>query len=282
MLYKKIDLYEYFGQPRPKGGMGYLTCMCISPSHEVNFSRRHPAVLVIPGGAYWFVSERESEPLALRYVQRGYSAFILEYSCAPAAAYPVAFREAAMAMLYIRKNAEALNIDPQKVAALGCSAGGHLCGCITTMPQSEALAGLNEDAKYTVRPDAAIFCYPVITMGEKTHEGTRQNISGGNMELAASLSIERHVTSSAPPAFIWHTRNDADVPVANSLKLADAYEAAGVPFELHIYGNGVHGLSIADECVYPASEVPRHSSALPGWVDLSINWLAENGLKLED
>ncbi len=280
MLYKNIDLYEYFGLQRPEGGKGYLQCMCLDVTEEINAERRYPAVLIIPGGAYWFNSEREGEPIAFQYMKSGYSAFILSYSCAPFVSYPVSFREAVMAMVYIRRNAAELHIAPDKVAALGCSAGGHLCGCLTALFESDDIADLLAEG-ITARPDASIFCYPVITMGEKTHEWSRENISGKDVAVAEMLSLEKHIPNNAPPAFIWHTFNDGDVPVANSLMLASAYEAAGVPFELHIYGSGSHGLSIGDD-TYRTDNIPSHSREMPGWVGLSISWLKDNGLAIED
>lgn len=280
MLLKTVDLYEYFGFERPGGGRGYLRCMCLDVTQEVNPDRRYPVMLVLPGGAYAFTSERESEPLAFSYMRSGYSAFILDYSVAPCK-YPVSFREAAMAMVYIRKNAEELHIAPDKIAALGCSAGGHLLGCLTALYESNSIKDIVSD-KFSARPDASVFCYPVITMGDKTHEWSRENLCGNNMALADSLSIEKHISGNAPPAFIWSTFNDESVPVENSLMLASAYKAAGVPFELHVYGSGVHGMSTGNDVTYRVSQIPPHSAQMPAWVDMSISWLRDIGMVLDD
>ena len=123
-----IDLYEHFSLPRPEGAAGTLTCYVQDITAIENKLR--PAMLVLPGGGYCFVSPREGEPIAQAYLARGYHAFVLDYSVFPAR-FPVALREAAMAMAYIRGNAEAFAI--RKVAAVGFSAGGHLCGTLGMM-----------------------------------------------------------------------------------------------------------------------------------------------------
>jgi len=281
MLYETIDLYEHFNQKRPKGAKGYLQCMCLDPIDQVNPDRLYPALLIIPGGAYARVSEREAEPMAFSYMRMGYSCFCLEYSVAPLS-YPTALREAAMAMLYIRENWDYLHIDPSKVSALGCSAGGHLCGCLATLFESSDIADLMKGSKYRVRPDAVIFCYPVITTGEKTHERSAANISARNKKLREQLSLEKCVRPDSPPAFIWHTRTDETVPVANSLLLASAYEAKDLPFELHIYANGIHGMSVGGDTVYRTDAVPYCSADMPGWLDQSVRWLREMGMTITD
>ena len=281
MLYETIDLYEYFDQKRPRNSKGYLRCMCLSQIEQVDPDRLYPAVLIIPGGAYARVSEREAEPMAFGYMRKGYSAFCLDYSVAPNS-YPVALREAVMAMLYIRENWDYLHIDPAKVSALGCSAGGHLCGCLAALFDCDAVSDLLAGSSYTARPDACIFCYPVITTGEKTHEKSAENISGGDKKLREFLSLEKRIRPDSPPAFIWHTRTDEAVPVANSLMLASAYEAAGLPFELHVYASGIHGMSVADDTVYRTDAVPACSADMPGWLDLSVRWLRESGMTITD
>ncbi len=281
MLYEMIDLYEHFGQKRPKDSKGYLRCMCLDPIDQVNPKRRYPALLIIPGGAYARVSEREAEPMAFGYMRMGYSVFCLDYSVAPNA-FPVALREAVMAMLYIRENWDYLHIDPTKVSALGCSAGGHLCCSLATLFDCKEVSDLLEGSRCTARPDACIFCYPVITTGEKTHERSAANISGGDRELREFLSLEKRIRPDTPPAFIWHTRTDEAVPVANSLLLASAYEAADIPFELHIYAKGIHGMSVGYDTVYRTDAVPECSADMPGWLDLSARWLRETGMTITD
>ena len=128
MIADSVDLYEYFGHSRLEGAVGHLQCW-IPENLAALGHRRRPAVLILPGGGYEHVSTREAEPVALRFAARGYAAFALQYSCGPHP-FPVALREAAMAMKYIRANAASFSIRPDRVAAVGFSAGGHLCGTL--------------------------------------------------------------------------------------------------------------------------------------------------------
>lgn len=281
MLYKTVDLYEYFGRVRPAGGAGYLKCMCIQPIEQIGTERRHPAMLIMAGGAYHWVSEREREPVAFGCLRAGWSAFMLDYSCAPHS-YPVALREAVMAMIYIKENAAGLHIHTDSVCAMGFSAGGHLLGCLANLYADGRCADLIEERGISPRPAAAVYCYPVITTGEKAHRESAYNISGGDPALEEYLSIEKRVTADAPPAFIWHTWEDGSVPVKNSLLLASAYEEAGVPFALHIFEKGVHGMSTADSLSYRTDGIPACSTDMPGWLSMALTWLADRGLGIVD
>ncbi len=278
MIYKTVDLYEYFGLKRPAGGSGYLRCMCIQPVGQMDPARRHPAMLIIAGGAYVRVSEREREPVAYGCLRGGWSAFMLDYSCAPHS-YPVALREAVMAMTYIKKNAEELYVDTEMVCAMGFSAGGHVLGCLANLWNDGRCEDIIRSCGICPRPEAAIYCYPVVTTGDRAHRESAYNISGGDAALEEYLSIERHITPQSPPAFIWHTYEDGSVPVSNSLMLASAYEAAGVPFALHIFEKGVHGMSTADSLCYPAGAIPPHSTDVPKWLSMALTWLHDRGLR---
>ena len=238
-----------------------------------------PAVLILPGGGYEHVSQREAEPVALRFLSKGYAAFVLRYSCNPCP-YPVALREAALAMKYIRLQADAYQIHPNMVAAVGFSAGGHLCGTLGTCFDGEEVMDIG--AASELRPDALGLCYPVAVSWGRTHEGSFQNLTRGNRELRERLSLEKLVRADMPPAFIWHTRQDASVPCRNSLLLATAMEEQGVPFALHIYHRGGHGLSVADEVVYPAEAVPEVSEDVHGWMDAMLAFFREQGFCITD
>jgi acetyl esterase/lipase len=215
----------------------------------------------------------------LRFAAVGYAAFVLQYSCAPGR-FPTALREAAMAMDYIRRNAEMFDVDPHMVAALGFSAGGHLCGCLGTMFDSPELADLA--APEQIRPDALGLCYPVAVSWGRTHEGSFVNITGGDAQLRQRLSMDRLVRPDMPPVFLWHTRDDASVPCRNSLILAQAMEEAGVDFALHIYRTGKHGLSTADAMAYPVYDLPQISWDVPGWLEACVRFFEEVGLTVTD
>lgn len=279
MRMKTVELYAHFALTAPENAAGQLACLWTENHREISPDRRSPAVLILPGGGYGFCSGREAEPIALRFLAKGYAAFILTYSCAPHA-FPTALREAAMAMRYIRENAAEFGIDPNMVAATGFSAGGHLCGTLGMMYDCPEVADIGPGA--LLRPDALGLCYPVAVEWGRTHEGTFRNISGGDQALRQRLSLDRLARPDMPPVYLWHTRNDGAVPCRNSLILACALEEQGVDFAMHIYRDGPHGLSLADEMVYPVWKVPEMSADIPGWVEEEIRFFAERGLKIQD
>lgn len=279
MVVKTVNLYNFFDFPAHTGSEGRLTCYYGRTSDRISPCRQKPAVLILPGGGYSHTSPRETEPVALRFLARGYAAFTLEYSCAPHS-FPTPLREAAMAMRYIRENAAAFEVDPGMVAAIGFSAGGHLCGMLGMLYDCPEVADIGSGE--LLRPDALGLNYPVAVSWGRTHDGSFQNISGGDEALAARLSLEKLVRPDMPPVFLWHTRDDEAVPCRNSLILAQALEEAGVDFAMHIYRHGKHGLSTADEMVYPCRSVPDISWDVPGWLDAEIRFFAETGMKIKD
>lgn len=277
MIQKTIDLYDYYAIAKPECADGRLICYVQQPLEPVNPERNYPAVLIFPGGAYRYLSPREGEPIAMRYYAAGFSAFILSYSIAPLS-FPTALREAAMAMRYIRENSCQLHVAPDKIAALGCSAGGHLLGCLSTMYNSPLLP----ESNYSARPDASIYCYPVVTSGEKSNVESIYNISGADPMLGDLLSIEHLVHKNCPRAFIWHTFEDQSVPILNSILLAGAYENANIPFEMHIFQKGGHGMSTCDSSSNSSENLPQCSTLAHEWIDMSIKWLADNDIKICD
>lgn len=276
---RDVDLYQYFAFTPPPGAAAKLTVWYYNTPVQVGKGRKRPGVLILPGGAYRWTSDRESEPVALRFAALGYIPFVLRYSCAPQA-FPTALREAAMAMRYIRENAADFDVSPRMVAAIGFSAGGHLCGTLGTMYDGEEVADIASASM--IRPDALGLCYPVAVSWGRTHEESFENISGGDRELRQRLSLDKLVRGDMPPVFLWHTRQDASVPCRNSLLLACAMEEAGVDFAFHLYHWGKHGLSNADETVYPAGEVPPVSWDVPGWLNTMVRFFEEQGLKIRD
>lgn len=230
-----------------------------------------PTVVICPGGAYQFTSGREGEPVALRFNALGYNVFVLDYSVAPER-YPAALLELAASVAYVRKNAARYHADPGRIAVAGFSAGGHLAASLGTLWKEPVLSGtLGLDAGL-FRPDALILAYPVLSAGTFTHRESLENLTGEDEAAWAPLSLENRVTSDTPPAFLWHTFPDPAVPVENSLLFADALRKNGVPFELHIFPTGGHGLSLCDEetACGNAEQVMPHNAA---WLPLCAEWL---------
>lgn len=231
-----------------------------------------PSVLILPGGGYQFVSEREAGPVANRFAEKGYNAFILYYSVGQDAVYPMPLLQAAAAISYIRKNKEILECG-NEVIPCGFSAGGHLAAMSAVFYGREEVSAKfkGED----IKPSACVLCYPVISSVVSPHLGSFINLSGeSDPEKHKRLSVEFAVNSETPPVFLWHTFEDTCVGVENPLVFADKLAKNKVPFELHIFENGPHGLSMCDQTTnegIPSYVNPRVSK----WFDLCATWLDE-------
>ena len=274
MICKKIDLYEYFGIERPEGASGYLDVYAYSVDLEFSKNRIRPAMLVIAGGGYGHCSAREKEPIAMKYYVEGFNCYCLDYSIGKNAKYPTPVLEAVMAAIYIRETAGELHTNIDKLSAVGFSAGGHLLGMLVTAYKNKEIKDILGDKVENAKLNSAIFSYPVI-LTDNTHKGSIQNITGGDASLLPIVDIAKNVNSEVAPAFIWTTVNDGAVPSESSLELAYAYKRAGVPFELHMFENGSHGLSTATD------EVNTPNSAVSVWIDLSLTWLKNRGYVFE-
>ncbi|MBE7055340.1 MAG: alpha/beta hydrolase [Ruminococcaceae bacterium] len=236
-----------------------------------NETEVRPAVLVIPGGGYSHVSYREGERVALSYSAAGFHTFILDYCVAPHK-HPYPIMNAAKSLEIIRANAKEWNVAADKIAVCGFSAGGHLAASISTLWNNKDIFSADQNANKLHRPDASILCYPVITCGEHAHKGSFISLTGSETEneLWKKLSLENHVDENTPPAFLWHTYTDAGVPVENSLLYAGALRKYDIPFEMHIYPDGPHGMSrVSDETYW---NVPKFTRDYP-WIQQSIEWL---------
>ncbi len=220
-------------------------------------------VLVLPGGGYDHKAAHEGAPIAERLNRGEIAAAVLDYRVAPYRA-PVPQWDAMRAVQWLRHLAPEYGYQPDHVAILGFSAGGHLAASVTYLDVDPAPTAQDALSALDPRPDAAVLCYPVITLGEYTHQGTRNSLLGPSapQEAIARWSVEGHVSAGAPPAFLWHTSDDGAVSVQNSLFMAAALAARSVPFSLHIWPHGHHGLGLAEE----AADVSR-------WPDLAVEWL---------
>lgn len=254
----------------------HLTVYLQEPTDALAIQER-PLILVCPGGAYAYTSDREAEPLALAFLAMGYHAAVLRYSVAPVR-YPVALQELAKSMAYIRSHASEWHVAEDKLFVLGCSAGGHLVANLGVQWNDAEImtpAGIDRDHLEIVRPSGLILCYPVITSGRFAHAGSFENLLGERKaDMADALSLEKRVTSSVPPVFIWHTFTDQSVPVENSLLMASALRQAGVSTELHIFDRGLHGLALANALTENAAHSECEESCSI-WVELVHIWLKE-------
>ena len=233
-----------------------------------------PTVVIFPGGGYVRLSAREAEPVALNFAAAGFNAFVVWNRVAPHR-YPLPQQDAAAAVAYIRAHAAETHSDPNAIAVLGFSAGAHVAGSLAVLwPQEELWASMGLTPAQ-VQPNAAVLCYPVITAGEHAHRGSFEALTGSS-DIAEHLpySLETKVTAKTPPTFLWHTWDDAAVPVENTLLFAAALKAHGVRAEVHIFPHGDHGSAL---CV-PQTSGPKNARFnLPDcaeWPRLAQHFLA--------
>lgn len=228
------------------------------------------AMVICPGGGYGGLAQHEGRDYALFLASHGVSGFVLRYRLGPAGYHhPIMLQDAARAVRWVRRHAVEYGVDPHRVGIMGSSAGGHLASTLVTHFDAGDPAAADEVDRESSRPDLGVLCYAVITMGEFTHRGSRQNLLGPSPDaaLVSELSNETKVTPQTPPCFVWHTADDSAVPVENSLQFAAALQRAHVPFDLHIYQHGAHGLGLA-------AKPPAFEGAHP-WAGDLLFWLKE-------
>lgn len=228
------------------------------------------AVVICPGGGYGQLAEHEGEGYARFLNENGIAAFVLKYRLGSNDyRHPAMLQDASRALRLVRANASTWGIDPTRIAIMGSSAGGHLASSLLTHFDAGQPDHTDPVERQSSRPDVGILCYPVITMGPGTHQGSRRNLLGAepSADLIALLSSEKQVTADTPPTFIWHTAEDAAVPVSNSLAFATALASHGVPFGLHVYEKGAHGLGLGSRDYDPSRHHP--------WTKALLFWLRE-------
>lgn len=230
---------------------------------DLNFGQysKRPAIVVCPGGGYVYCSRAEGEPVAMSYAARGFHTFVLRYSTGHDAAGFAPLAEISWVIGYIRENAEAWHIDPKKIVACGFSAGGHLA----------LSAGLLAEHK----PNAMILGYPATCAPNLPGANFMLKLLEGRNDVtdedAEKYDLPSKVTKDAPPLFVAATCEDVLTGIC-TMALANAYNAQGLKFELHIFQHGPHGYSLANETTSDGSS--RYmNEAFAHWQDLSVQWL---------
>ncbi len=250
-----------------------LQIFSIGNYQETGINRRRPLVLVCPGGAYAFISEKEGEPLVIQFLSMGYHAALLTYSTAPQSHFPESLLQLACAVRYLKCNADKYNIDPDAIVIQGSSAGGHLAasyGCFWNRDFVRTAAGAEAGE---LRPAGLILSYPVITAGPKAHRDSICNLLGDRYdELADEMSLEHQVNEDTPRTFLWHTVTDDLVPVENSILFAQALIEKGIPVELHLYPVGGHGLALATRETRNADGYGIQKECA-SWMTLAGTWM---------
>ena len=232
------------------------------------------AVVICPGGGYGGLAPHEGAGYAEWLAGHGIAGIVLKYRLGSNGyRHPVMLNDAARAVRLTRNKAAEWKIDAKRVGIMGSSAGGHLASTLLTHFDAGKSDATDPVERESSRPDVGILCYPVITMGPNTHQGSKTNLLGKDPtpDLVELLSNEKQVTPQTPPCFIWHTWEDNAVKVENVLDFAAALRKAGVPFELHIYEKGGHGLGLGGGRA--ESGIESHHP----WAQECLNWLKLRG-----
>ena len=256
----------------------YLETFFLSVTESFTVQER-PLILVCPGGGYHFTSEREAEIIAMQFNAMGYHTAVLRYSCKPAQ-FPTALLELSRAVAHLRAYAQKYMIDPERIAVLGFSAGGHLAASLGVFWNTEWFAKIREEAGVAltaqeIKPDGLILAYPVITSGEYAHRDSFTDLLGEERAKDSwwleKMSLEKQNLKDVPPVFLWHTSYDSSVPLENSLYFATQLIKARKPLEYHIFPGDVHGISLADWRT--RSEKRMEDTAAVQWIGLVHTWL---------
>ncbi len=236
--------------------------------YEAKDKKSDAAVIIFPGGGYHHRAEHEGKGYAEFLQNAGINSFVVDYRLNPEL-FPLPLLDARRAVRFIRMNAETFGINPQKIAVMGSSAGGHLAAMEATYKEKIDGEGVDEIDSVDFIPDAQILCYPVILSCENefSHKGSYTKLLGEeNLSFAPKINPAANVSKTTPQAFIWHTSEDGNVNVINSYEYAKALRINNVPAEMHIFPYGKHGLGIL--------RAPDH---VKQWTTLLLNWFKEIG-----
>lgn len=263
-----------------------------------------PAVIICGGGGFTHIAAHEQEPVAFEFLNRGFQAFTLDYvtSSTGDVSYPNPQADLAKMVATVRLNASEWNVDPEKVVAIGFSAGGFICASLATEWKSGPFAGLTGARPEDIRPDAAILCYPVIDFAYLRDQQTRDPrinlrvpktggktgrdllndflsmVTGGEAtdEHLARICPATNVSRNTPPTFVWCAADDKTAPAAQVYPFARRMAEEGVVHELHVFSEGAHGLSVANRNT--ESENAERQQAVHAWVDLAFDFLSRQGI----
>lgn len=232
--------------------------------------KKRGSVVVYPGGGYGVRAAHEGVTIAnwLNYI--GINAYVAHYRVAPHK-HPSPLMDAQRAIRQVRKLNQEEGQENEKVGIIGFSAGGHLAACVATMHDQQHYDAVDElDKEFSARPDAAILCYPVASFGKYTHQGSKNNLLGENADDAFvnKMSPEHSVNAATPPCFLWHTAADTAVPVQNSLLFSMALADHKIPFEMHVYPEGHHGLGTISQ---------QYQEVCMDWTNACQKWLQKLG-----
>lgn len=269
----------------------YVDTYLLHQSKEYNVGKKRPLVIVCPGGGYAFTSDREAEVIALKFNSIGLNSVVLWYTTGDQVKNVPhnALMEAAQTVKIIRAHAHEWLVDEEQIIVCGFSAGGHLALQLATRWHDAELAEVLGVSSDLLKVNLAIAGYPLVYQEHafpidelgfaarliETPLTANERFFGSKQpteEAIQSMNILHHVDQWTPPMFLWHTTEDVLVDVAHSLKLAVKLREAEIPFELHIFEKGEHGLALADRTT--ARKSSHLNAHVAKWFELCEGWLS--------
>lgn len=267
---KKYYLKDYY--PNLK----YNPYIEITKIDEIEGKDTSRCVIVVPGGGYDVVSKREGDPICLEFLRQGYKSVKLVYSTDAinhSINYPNQVLELMATVDFLRKNSNSLKINKDKIVLCGFSAGGHLAGIYSYLYKDKDLQKSLGVLEHNLKPNALVLSYPVVTLIDDTHEGTKNVITGCNKSLEKLLSIELNVSSDYPKTYLWSTKEDELVPISNTIMLDEALKKNGVYHKTHIFEHGCHGLALGNKLTVPFGT--KENDEISIWINEALEFLDE-------
>lgn len=245
----------------------------VDPIADFGAPTKRPLAIICPGGAFKFLTDREAQPIAFKFNALGMHALVLDYQLVDddKAVYPLALQELATTLNWLKTQDDEHHIDLSRVVLVGFSAGSHVVANFNSIMLDEEQRTKVFSDELSVRPAANILCYPVVdmTIGWPKDEDWAMKIAPDIYYWQA----QEHLTEHGKPTFIWQTVTDATVPVMNSILYAQKMDMLHIPYEMHLFGSGAHGLSLGNYITQNPGNEDNLNEFDTKWWELCVNWL---------
>lgn len=264
MIKERIKLYDTSEHP-------YVDAYILDAITSPETDKCRGAVIITPGGGYKYTTDREGEPVAMKFAAAGYHTFVLHYRVMPEKVTDP-LEDLARTIVMLRKNSKEWRIDKDNISICGFSAGGHLAASLGVYWNHEFLSELVGVENDLLKPNRLILGYPALSMKVPKSKFLVERLANGDESFADFLSVDKHVSSDTPPVFMWHTASDDTAPVQNSHIFALSLSEFEIPYEMHVFPYGPHGQSVVEDHVY--THMPNiYSSDCAQWVELALKWM---------